>query len=423
MISMPMNIQPVIILISLSTLPFCSVQKEPLLSEKKAQEFSVPYQKEEKALDISLITTLKEVVEEKEDLYSIIFAAKERYNLKKLPKDTRVEFIMTPKPVEELIQINLKLTLLESVEIQKNIDQKWTAALVKKEYEKKVVSFSGYLMDSLWNSAIASEMDPYLIVDFTEIFAWQIDFSREIQIGDQWRLLAVQKIFEGQHVGWGPILLAEYTGINKNYSAMRYEHPKGEYNYFEKDGDSIKKIFLKNPIPYARISSRFQRKRFHPILKRYRPHLGVDYAAPRGTPIRSVGDGTVIVAKRNGGAGKMIKIRHNAIYSTAYKHLHNFAPKIRNGARVKQGQTIGYVGSTGMSTGPHLHYEFYKHGQYVDPLNQKFPSALPIPPEKLAEYKRSLKILYSQLPKWQNEKVKSPLQATKESDHEKTTLR
>jgi murein DD-endopeptidase MepM/ murein hydrolase activator NlpD len=159
-------------------------------------------------------------------------------------------------------------------------------------------------------------------------------------------------------------------------------------------------MFLKSPIRYSRISSRFTTKRFHPILQFNRPHLGVDYAAPIGTPIRAVGDGVIMSAGRNGGAGNMIKLQHNSTYSTAYKHLNGFAKGIHSGARVHQGQIIGYVGTTGLSTGPHLHFEFFQNGKYVDPLGRKFPSAEPVPQEKMAEFEIETHKLMASLPEW-----------------------
>lgn len=170
--------------------------------------------------------------------------------------------------------------------------------------------------------------------------------------------------------------------------------------YYSSDGSSLRRMFLKSPIHFARISSRFQKKRFHPILKIHRPHNGVDYAARRGTPVRAVGDGTILLAGRRGGAGNMIKIRHNSTYQTAYLHLQNFAKGIRKGTRVKQGQIIGYVGSTGMSTAPHLHFEFYQNGRFVDPLGRKFPSAEPVAAHLLERFQNEATVYRRSLPPW-----------------------
>ncbi len=206
---------------------------------------------------------------------------------------------------------------------------------------------------------------------------------------------------EGEHVGYGDILSAEYAQSEETHQAVLYFNDQGErIGYYAPDGSSIKKIFLKSPMRFARISSRFQLKRFHPILKVRRPHLGVDYAAPRGTPVRSIGEGVVIFAGRRGGGGKTIKIRHNAIYQTNYLHLNGYARGIRKGKKVKQGQVIGFVGSTGLATGPHLHFEFYKNGRFVDPLRQKFPSAKPIAKKELPAFKLATSKFLNLLPKW-----------------------
>jgi murein DD-endopeptidase MepM/ murein hydrolase activator NlpD len=227
-----------------------------------------------------------------------------------------------------------------------------------------------------------------------------VDFAREVQVNDRWRLSVEQKLVKGQPIGWGAILAAEYINVGESHRATLFRIQGEDHGYFTPEGQSLRKVFLKSPIRYGRITSGFKRRRFHPVLQVYRAHQGVDYGAPTGTPVRSVGDGTVIFAARSGGGGNVVKIRHNATYQTAYKHLHGYAKGIRNGARVKQGQVIGYVGSTGLSTGPHLHFEFYQSGRYIDPLGKKFPSADPVPAEHLTSFKTSAEQLLKTLPEW-----------------------
>jgi murein DD-endopeptidase MepM/ murein hydrolase activator NlpD len=170
--------------------------------------------------------------------------------------------------------------------------------------------------------------------------------------------------------------------------------------YFAPDGSSLKRMFLKSPISFGRITSGFSKKRFHPILKVNRPHMGVDYAAPTGTPVKAVGDGRVVFSGWSGGGGNVVKIRHNSIYETAYKHLSRYGKNIRNGALVKQGQVIGYVGSTGLSTAPHLHFEFFHAGRYVDPVGKKFPSADPVPANLMSNFTGNVSYKMSLLPTW-----------------------
>ncbi|MFN9068710.1 MAG: M23 family metallopeptidase, partial [Bdellovibrionales bacterium] len=174
-----------------------------------------------------------------------------------------------------------------------------------------------------------------------------------------------------------------------------------DLGYFSPEGESLRRMFLKSPIQFGRITSGFSKKRFHPILQVNRPHLGVDYAAPTGTPVRAVGDGVIDFSGWSGGGGNVIKIRHNSIYQTAYKHLSGYAKGIRRGSRVKQGQIIGFVGSTGLSTAPHLHFEFYQSGRFVDPVGKKFPSADPVPSQMLADFKKSANERLQLLPSWE----------------------
>jgi murein DD-endopeptidase MepM/ murein hydrolase activator NlpD len=267
------------------------------------------------------------------------------------------------------------------------------------------MSFSGTVTNSLWNSARESQMDPYLISEMTEIFAWQVDFAREVRVNDKWRITVEQKIVRGRPTSWGRIVAAEYNNAGNLYTALLFVKNGEEIGYFTPEGKSLKKIFLKSPIKYSRISSHFNRRRFHPLLKFVRPHLGVDYAAPYGTEIRAVGDGVVTFAEWNGGGGKTIKIRHNSTYSTHYKHLSRFASNLRSGTKVKQGQVIGYVGSTGMSTGPHLHFEFWENNRYVDPLGKSFPVANPIPSHLMSEFVRRSSLLLESLPHWLDSKI------------------
>ncbi len=249
-----------------------------------------------------------------------------------------------------------------------------------------------------------SQNEPQTDCRLGEIFAWQVDFSREVQPGDKWRFAVEEELVHGEHMGWADIVSAEFLRGQDMHNATRFaarnERAESFVGYYDAEGKNLRRVFLKTPIQYSRISSRFQTKRFHPILKIARPHYGVDYAAPTGTPIRAVGDGTIMLAARSGGAGNTIKLKHNETYITAYKHLSRFAQGIRANVKVKQGQTIGYVGSTGLSSGPHLHFEFYVNGKYVDPLGQKFPSAEPIPAQSLPDFMIVQKKYARSLPAW-----------------------
>ena len=214
----------------------------------------------------------------------------------------------------------------------------------------------------------------YLLVD---VFAWQVDFYK-INKGDKFKVVYLEEIVDNKVIGIKEIKAAYFYHDNKDYYAFKYDQGKG-IDYFDEKGNNLRKTFLRSPLNFSRISSRYSKKRFHPVLKRYKSHLGTDYAAPRGTPIRSVADGVVTEARRNRGNGIYVKIKHNNKYSTQYLHMSKFAKKIKKGAWVVQGQTIGYVGSTGLASGPHVCFRFWKNGIQVDPYKQNdLPPGEPI---------------------------------------------
>jgi murein DD-endopeptidase MepM/ murein hydrolase activator NlpD len=275
----------------------------------------------------------------------------------------------------------------------------WQAQFSQLKIDTKIASFSGVVTSSLWKSAEQAQMDAKLISDLTEIFAWQIDFSRQVNEDDSWRLVVEQQIVNNQPVGWGKILAAEYNNGSTIYEAYYYEK-NGFAGYFSKDGKSSTRTLLRTPIEFARITSGFSLRRFHPQLKIVRPHLGVDYAAPKGTPIRSVGDGKVTEARYTISGGKTLTVEHNSVYKTRYLHLNGFAGTVQAGSFVKQGQVIGYVGSTGFSTGPHLHFEFYEHNVYKDPLKVVLPPSQSIPSHLFADFRKIAGQWIAMLPSW-----------------------
>lgn len=255
-----------------------------------------------------------------------------------------------------------------------------------REITRKRKESSGIIKYSLYTALERNEADPELFVKLSEIFAWQIDFYH-IQKGDNFKVIYEEKSVGSKVIGIGKVLGAYFNHMGENYYAIDFSTDRRD-EYFDENGKSLRKEFLKAPLKYSRISSRFTRKRFHPILKRVKPHLGTDYAAPRGTPIRSVGDGVVIAASYSSGNGRYVKIRHNSVYTTQYLHMSKFAKGIARGAAVKQGQIIGYVGSTGLATGPHLCYRFWKNGVQVDPLKEKLPPSKPIEEKYKEDFSR-----------------------------------
>ena len=249
----------------------------------------------------------------------------------------------------------------------------------------------GTITSSLYETLVGSGARPELALRLSEVFAWQIDFFR-IQRGDEFRVVYEERSVDGTKVGPGDVVAAYFRHKGETYYAFRFDEGDGS-EYFDENGGSLRRELLKAPLRYSRISSRYTNRRFHPVLKRYRPHHGTDYAAPTGTPVHSVGDGTVLYAAYKGYNGNYVKVRHNATYTTGYLHLSRIAKGIRPGTKVKQGETIGYVGSTGLSTGPHLDYRFWKNGAPIDPYSVELPPARPVSPQNLPVYHRNVQAL------------------------------
>jgi murein DD-endopeptidase MepM/ murein hydrolase activator NlpD len=332
-------------------------------------------------------------------IHHITSATKPVINLGRLRAGTRFRLAHITDPSSDLTGLEIQLTPVETIRVSKTAGL-WAANRIVAKVETRIVTFGGVVRTNLWASSYQAKMDSNLIVQLAEIFAWQVDFAREVRLGDRWRLSVEQKIAHGKPVGWGSILAAEYQNGKQKYNAVLYELADGRSAYFAADGSSLRRLFLKSPIRYARITSRFQNHRFHPVLKISRPHRGIDYAAPTGTPVRALGDGVVDWVGPRGGGGNTIKVKHGSKYQSAYLHLSRFERGLRVGARVKQGQVIGYVGSTGMATGSHLHFELWVNGKVVDPLSVQFPSADPVPNIYLDEFRVHAANLLQGLPPW-----------------------
>lgn len=235
----------------------------------------------------------------------------------------------------------------------------------------------GTITSSLWNVMKEKGADPLLALKLSDVFAWQIDFF-DVKEGDSFRVMYdVAYIDDTTALSIASIGGAVFTHQGKAFTAIPFTQDS-VFEYFDLEGNSLRKAFLKAPLDFFRITSRFSNARFHPILKRYRAHHGVDYAAPVGTPVKSIGAGTVVAKGYMGGGGNTLKVKHNSVYTTSYMHLSRYAKGIQVGSRVEQGQVIGYVGSTGLSTGPHLDFRVYKNGQAINPLQMEAPPSLPV---------------------------------------------
>lgn len=257
--------------------------------------------------------------------------------------------------------------------------------VVKRDVEKKYVSASGVLETNFWQALTDNGLDDEVADGMIDVLAHSVDFYHQKQ-GDRFKVLYEQYLVEGHPVGSGKIIAALYEREGKEYYAFNFEKQGESAKYFDFEGRPAKKAFLKAPVKFSRISSRFSQNRLHPILGYNRPHFGTDYAAPYGTPILAIADGTVSEATRKGGNGNYVKIRHDKTYESQYLHMSGFAKGIHPGSHVEQGQTIGYVGSTGLATGPHVCFRFWKNGAQVDHLKLNLPTPQPIAGADLAKY-------------------------------------
>jgi len=243
--------------------------------------------------------------------------------------------------------------------------------------EKEVRFISAPIKSSLFETGMEIGLSDNMIMEMVGIFGWDVDFAQDIRKGDHFNLLFEEHYLDGEKIGEGPIIAAEFTNQGRTYQAIRYTDERGRSQYYTPQGLSMRKAFLRTPVDFRRISSRFGR-RHHPILNRMRLHKGVDYAAPRGTPIKAAGDGRVTFRGQKGGYGRTVIIQHGGSYSTLYAHMSRYRRGVYAGKRVRQGQVVGYVGSSGRATGSHLHYEFRVNGRHRNPLTVRLPNAAPI---------------------------------------------
>lgn len=265
------------------------------------------------------------------------------------------------------------------------------------QLERRVLMKSGDIKSSLFGATDAAQLSDGVANQLAEIFSTDIDFHRDLRRGD--RFMVVYELFfdAGEPVKSGRLLAAEFVNQGKTYQAIWFQHPDGQGGYYTLDGKNIKKTFLRSPLEFSRITSGFTTARFHPILQRWKAHTGVDYAAATGTGVKATADGVVEFAGRQGGYGNVVVLRHQKKYTTLYAHLSGFGRNARPGARISQGEVIGYVGSSGLATGPHLHYEFHINDVYQDPLRAAMPEALPITPEYRAAFEATTRPMWQRI--------------------------
>jgi murein DD-endopeptidase MepM/ murein hydrolase activator NlpD len=277
-------------------------------------------------------------------------------------------------PDGELEALDFEIDLLNRLEVRRDEDG-YSAAIHTRPTDTQLSQATGVVTSSLYLSAQKAGLSDKAILELAQMFGWDIDFTQDLQPGDRFAVVYNQVMLDGEKIQDGDILAAQFINRGKTYRAVRYTDPNGKVAVYKPDGSSMRKSFMRNPLPVTRITSRFNPSRLHPIFKTVRPHKGVDYGAATGTPVQVTGDGRVAFAGRQGGYGNVIIVDHGQGNRTLYGHLSRFANGLRQGQSVTQGQVIGYVGATGWATGPHLHYEFQVNGQQRDPLTVALPNA------------------------------------------------
>ncbi len=281
----------------------------------------------------------------------------------------------------------------------------WLSQKIETTVTEERTVLTGRISSSLYEGILAAGGDAALVNRFSELFGWQVDFYREAQKGDVFKMIVETKHAEGRRIGFGQVLAAEYKSGSRVFQGFRFEsEDSGVRGFFDAKGESIEKGFLRSPMALTRITSRYG-QRFHPVLQRQKKHNGVDYGAPTGTPFWSIADGVVLEARYSPTAGKMIRVRHRGGYVTEYFHASRIAAGIRPGSTVRQKQVIGYVGTTGRSTGPHLHFGMMLNKNYVDPSRQRFPAGQPLPTRLVERYRAHIKPLVEELKKIETPRV------------------
>jgi murein DD-endopeptidase MepM/ murein hydrolase activator NlpD len=312
-------------------------------------------------------------------------ASRKIYNLKKVRPGQKFNVFCTPEnKVDSLLFF---IGREQCLKIRCTAD-KAVAVIDTIPYTVTYHVTQGTIKHSVFASLRQQNAETELAGALDEIFGWTIDFITDIRSGDSFAILYERKTFENGKSSLGDVLAAKVVSRGEENYAFRFKPLKGSTGYYDPVGKSLQKSLRRAPLKYTRVTSNFSGRRFHPINKRYQPHYGVDYGAPRGTPIYATGDGTVLAATRRAGNGNYVKIKHNNTYTTYYLHMSRFARGIRAGVKVRQGQTIGYVGSTGSATAPHVCYRIKRNGSWVNPRKLKLPSKSPVPGTDIARFER-----------------------------------
>jgi murein DD-endopeptidase MepM/ murein hydrolase activator NlpD len=322
----------------------------------------------------NLMETLLRAGASRPDAYQAIVALEEVFDPRMLRAEQAVDIVLDTKTDNKLVSVVIPLTVERAVAAQRDAEDAFVSHEIETPLTTEVVGAAGVIEDSLFQAMSGAGLPDRVTMELIRIYGWDVDFQRDIQRRDQFSIMYETLVDpEGNVARIGNVLMASLNLSGTELRLYRHELADGSIDYFNEKGESVRKSLLRTPVDGARLSSRYGSRR-HPILGYTRMHRGVDFAAPKGTPIMAAGDGVIEFAGTNGTYGRYIRIRHNSSFKTAYAHLNGFRKGIRVGARVQQGQTIGYIGTTGRSTGPHLHYEVLRGGAQVNPLSLKLPT-------------------------------------------------
>lgn len=327
-------------------------------------------------------------------LAEVLESCKESKTLKQMHPGHRLTFTLDPQGA--LTRVDYQPNLLETRTFTRQ-GEKFVYSESKRKPDIQTKVASAVIQSSLYGAAKSAQISDKLVYDMANVFAFDIDFALDLQPGDSFKILYEEAYLDGKKVGGEQLLAAEFVNEGKVYKAVRYLDKDGQGQFYSDDGKALRKGFLRTPVEFARITSGFSLGRLHPILNKIRAHKGVDYSAPTGTPIMAAGDGKVTLAGTYSGFGNCVTIDHAGNYSTLYGHMSRFANGIRKGSSVKQGQIIGYVGSTGLATGPHLHYEFHIGDKVVNPVTVTLPKADGIAKNEMSRFSAQIQPLFAQL--------------------------
>ncbi len=326
-------------------------------------------------------------------IHAVAFSSRPVFDVRKIKAGNPFCIIRYNNPTQKVRYFVYEINPVDYVVFK--LEDPTTISLGKKPVLIEIETVSESIESSLWETLTEKQLDPELAIKLSEIYAWTIDFHH-LQKGDSFQAIFEKKFIRGKSIGLGRIKAARFYHKGKFFYAFYFDQD-AHGSYFDEHADSLEKVFLKSPIKFSRITSGYSKRRFHPILKKYKAHFGIDYAAKTGTPIMSTGDGVVVKTGYDSKNGKYVKIKHNGIYTTQYLHMSRIARGIKPGVKVKQRKIIGYVGSTGLATGPHLCYRFWKNGRQINPFKEDIPSVEPVKKENLQQFNQQVAELNQQL--------------------------